>query len=141
MCLFKTEARIVLTTVALINAFVRNITVLRHQNISLQDLSFTIFKFYYVTMILSISVFDFRYIASLTFQEQALIQKLGYDITLQQLRNMAISPWSIISAVLLQNMEGIPLKLLLKEVEWLKRQASNLGAYIDWPGNTLNCVL
>lgn len=141
LCLFKTGARIVLTTVALINAFVRNITVLRHQNISLQDLSFTIFKFYYVTMILSISVFDFRYIASLTFQEQALIQKLGYDITLQQLRNMAISPWSIISAVLLQNMEGIPLKLLLKEVEWLKRQASNLGAYIDWPGNTLNCVL
>ena len=76
----------------------------------------------------------YRYIASLTFQEQALIQKLGYDITLQQLRNMAISPWSIIAAVLLQNLEGIPLKQLLKEVEWLKRQASNLGAYIDWPG-------
>ena len=63
-----------------------------------------------------------------------MIQKLGYDITLQQLRNMAISPWSIIAAVLLQNLEGIPLKQLLKEVEWLKRQASNLGAYIDWPG-------
>jgi len=47
---------------------------------------------------------------------------------------MAISPWSIIAAVLLQNLEGIPLKQLLKEVEWLKRQASNLGAYIDWPG-------
>ncbi|WAR19959.1 GNPAT-like protein, partial [Mya arenaria] len=48
---------------------------------------------------------------------------------------MAISPWSIIAAVLLQNMDGIPLKQLLKEVEWLKRQASNLGAYIDWPVN------
>lgn len=75
-----------------------------------------------------------RYIASLTFQEQALIQKFGYEVTLQQLRNMAISPWSIIAAVLLQNLEGIPLKHLLKEVDWLKRQASNLGAYIDWPG-------
>ncbi|XP_052769101.1 dihydroxyacetone phosphate acyltransferase-like isoform X2 [Mya arenaria] len=76
-----------------------------------------------------------RYIASLTIQEQALVHKLSYDVTLQQIRNMAISPWSIIAAVLLQNMDGIPLKQLLKEVEWLKRQASNLGAYIDWPVN------
>lgn len=76
-----------------------------------------------------------RYIASLTFQEQALIQKLSYDITLQQLRNMAIAPWSIIAAVLLQNLDGIHMKQLLREVEWLKRQASNLGAYIDWPVN------
>lgn len=47
---------------------------------------------------------------------------------------MAIAPWSMIAAVLLQNMEGIPMKQLIKEVDWLKRQASNLGAYIDWPG-------
>ncbi|KAL4237809.1 hypothetical protein ACF0H5_002521 [Mactra antiquata] len=76
-----------------------------------------------------------RYIASLSFQEQALIQKLSYDVTLQQLRNMAISPWSMIAAVLLQNLDGIPLRQLVKEVEWLKRQASNLGAYIDYPVN------
>ena len=80
--------------------------------------------------------YDFRYIASLAFEEQALIQQLGYEMVLQHLRNMAISPWSIISAVLLQNMEGIHLKQLLKEVDWLKRQASNLGAYIDWPGKS-----
>ena len=47
---------------------------------------------------------------------------------------MAISPWSIIASVLLQNLEGISVKQLMKEVDWLKRQASNLGAYIDWPG-------
>lgn len=76
-----------------------------------------------------------RYIASLSFQEQALIQRLCYNITLQQLGNMAIAPWSMIAAVLLQNMEGIPMKQLIKEVDWLKRQASNLGAYIDWPVN------
>ncbi|KAH3844317.1 hypothetical protein DPMN_086575 [Dreissena polymorpha] len=76
-----------------------------------------------------------RYIASLTFREQALIQKLSYDVLLQQIRNMAMSPWSIIAAVLLQNMDGISMKELLKEVDWLKRQASNLGAYIDWPVN------
>ena len=76
----------------------------------------------------------FRYIASLSFQEQALLQNLSYEVTLLQLRNMAISPWSIIAAVLLQNLEGIPVKQLMKEVDWLKRQASNLGAYIDWPG-------
>ena len=49
---------------------------------------------------------------------------------------MAISPWSIIASVLLQNLEGISMKQLLKEVDWLKRQASNLGAYIDWPGRS-----
>lgn len=76
-----------------------------------------------------------RYIASLSFQEQALLQNLSYEVTLLQLRNMAISPWSIIAAVLLQNLEGIPVKQLMKEVDWLKRQASNLGAYIDWPVN------
>ena len=81
----------------------------------------------------------FRYIASLSFQEQALLQNLSYEVTLLQLRNMAISPWSIIAAVLLQNLEGIPVKQLMKEVDWLKRQASNLGAYIDWPGRLKNC--
>ena len=49
---------------------------------------------------------------------------------------MAILPWSIIASVLLQNLEGISMKQLLKEVDWLKRQASNLGAYIDWPGRS-----
>ncbi|KAK3093246.1 hypothetical protein FSP39_013175 [Pinctada imbricata] len=48
---------------------------------------------------------------------------------------MVVSPWSLIAAILIQNKEGITVQQLVKEVEWMKRQASNLGAYIDWPGN------
>jgi glycerone phosphate O-acyltransferase len=43
---------------------------------------------------------------------------------------MVISPWSLMAAVLVQNKDGIQIKQLIKEVEWIKRQASNLGAYI-----------
>ncbi|XP_064601492.1 dihydroxyacetone phosphate acyltransferase-like [Liolophura sinensis] len=75
-----------------------------------------------------------RYIASLSADEQELVHKFGHHVVLAQLKHMVISPWALISAVLLQNKEGILVKQLVKEVEWLKRQASNLGAYIDWPG-------
>jgi glycerone phosphate O-acyltransferase len=41
------------------------------------------------------------------------------------------------AAILMQNWEtGITVKQLVKESDWLKRQAANLGAYVDWPGNT-----
>lgn len=76
-----------------------------------------------------------RYIASLSDDENKLIQSLGYNVVLLQLQHMVISPWSLMAAVLVQNKDGIQIKQLIKEVEWIKRQASNLGAYIDWPGN------
>ncbi|KAK3576755.1 hypothetical protein CHS0354_014568 [Potamilus streckersoni] len=74
-----------------------------------------------------------RYIVSLSDQEQHLIRHLSYDMVIQQQKHMVISPFAMIAAVLLQNREGIHLRNLVREVEWLKRQSSNLGAYIDWP--------
>ena len=47
---------------------------------------------------------------------------------------MIITPWALISTVLMQNRDGIPVKDLVREVEWLKRHGSNLGFYVDWPG-------
>lgn len=55
-------------------------------------------------------------------------------MVIKQQKRMVISPWSMIAAVMIQNKDGINIKLLIKEVEWIKRQAFNLGAYIDWPG-------
>jgi glycerone phosphate O-acyltransferase len=76
-----------------------------------------------------------RYIANLSKEETKLLQYLGYDVVMKHLQNMVISPWSLIAAVLVQNKDGITIKQLTKEVEWIKRQAFNLGAYIDWPGS------
>ncbi|CAI9730249.1 dihydroxyacetone phosphate acyltransferase-like [Octopus vulgaris] len=74
-----------------------------------------------------------RYISSVSLGEQKLIMRLSYQILLCQQKYFVVSPWSMIAAVLMQNKEGISFKQLVKQVEWLKRQASNLGAYIDWP--------
>lgn len=76
----------------------------------------------------------FRYIASLSKEETELLKTLGYDVVMKHLKHMVISPWSLIASVLVQNKEGITVKQLTREVEWIKRQAFNLGAYIDWPG-------
>ncbi|XP_059144177.1 dihydroxyacetone phosphate acyltransferase-like [Physella acuta] len=76
-----------------------------------------------------------RYIASLTNQEQDLIKKLGHHMVLTHQKHMVVSPWSMMAAVLMQSQGGISLRQLAKEVEWVKRQASNMGAYIDWPAS------
>lgn len=83
-------------------------------------------------------LYFFRYIASLSDDENKLIQNLGYKVLLLHQEHMVISPWSLMAAVLVQNKDGIKIKQLEKEVEWIKRQATNLGAYIDWPGECLN---
>lgn len=76
-----------------------------------------------------------RYIVSLTSEEQSLIRTLGHHMVLVHQHNMVISPWSMVSAVLMQTQQGMTVRALVHEVEWLKRLASNLGAYIDWPVN------
>ncbi|KAK6997966.1 dihydroxyacetone phosphate acyltransferase [Biomphalaria glabrata] len=76
-----------------------------------------------------------RYIASLTNQEQDLIKKLGHHMVLTHQKHMVVSPWNMMAAVLMQCQEGISVRQLAKEVEWVKRQASNMGAYIDWPAS------
>ncbi|GAB1607511.1 glycerol-3-phosphate acyltransferase 1, mitochondrial-like [Argonauta hians] len=76
-----------------------------------------------------------RYISNVSLDEQKLIMQLSYQVILNQQKYFVVSPWSMIAAVLMQNKEGISFKQLVKQVEWLKRQASNLGAYIDWPGH------
>jgi len=77
-----------------------------------------------------------RYMASLTGQEQDVIKKLGHQMVLTHQKHMVVQPWSLMAMVLMQGpLDGITLRQLAREVDWLKRQASNLGAYIDWPAN------
>lgn len=76
-----------------------------------------------------------RYINSLMPEEVNLTRDLAFRIVREQQKHLMISPWSLMAAVLMQSREGISVKQLIKETDWLKRQASNFGAYVDWPGN------
>ena len=76
----------------------------------------------------------FRYIVSLTQEEQSLIHTLGYHMVLVHQHNMVISPWTMVAAILMQSHQDVTVRSLMHEVDWVKHLASNLGAYIDWPG-------
>lgn len=66
-----------------------------------------------------------------------MARKLSYEIVRIQQQHFVISPWSLMAAVLIQCEDGLTVKQLVKEVEWLKRQAYNLAAYVDWPGRSI----
>ena len=70
-----------------------------------------------------------------------LMKDLSHHMVLRQQQHLVISPWSLMATVLVQNRDGITVKDLIKEVEWLKRQCYNLGTYVDWPGKKLGEVL
>jgi glycerone phosphate O-acyltransferase len=70
----------------------------------------------------------------LTREEQNLIKQLGHYMVIVHQHNMVISPWAMTAAVLMQSPQGVTVRELVREVDWVKRLASNLGAYIDWPG-------
>jgi len=76
-----------------------------------------------------------RYINSLNKDETELIGDLVLEVVRRHQRHMVISPWSLIATILMQNRDGISITQLIKESDWLKRQAQNFGAYVDWPGD------
>ena len=75
-----------------------------------------------------------RYINNLTGEEAELTRQLAFEIIRKQQKHMVISPWALMASVLMQSREGINLRELVRETDWLKRQVVNLGAYVDWPG-------
>jgi len=76
-----------------------------------------------------------RYINSLNKAETRLIHDLSFEVVGRQQRHMVITPWSLIATIFMQSRDGISVKQLIGECDWLKRQAQNFGAYVDWPGN------
>ena len=75
-----------------------------------------------------------RYINSLRRDETSLIRDLAYRIVRDHQRHAVISPWSLMAAILMQGRDGLPIAQLVRDTDWIKRQAQNLGAYVDWPG-------
>ena len=79
-------------------------------------------------------VYFSRYINRSTKEEQKLAKRLACHVVRRHQTHAMISPWSLMAAVIMQSPEGITSKQLSREVDWLKRLASNLSAKIDWPG-------
>ena len=67
--------------------------------------------------------------------ETLLIKDLVFEVVRRHQRHMVVSPWSLLATVFMQSRDGISIKQLISESDWLKRQAQNFGAYVDWPGN------
>ena len=63
-----------------------------------------------------------------------LIEDVAYEVVREHQRHTVVSPWALMATVLMQNREGMSVAQLVKETDWLKRQAQNYGAYVDWPG-------
>ena len=70
----------------------------------------------------------------MTKEEAALTRSLAFEIVRKQQRHMVVSPWALMASVLMQSRDGVTVRQLVRETEWLKRQTVNLGAYVDWPG-------
>jgi len=88
-------------------------------------------QFYYIVFYRFLT---YRYINSLNKEETLLIGDLALEVVRRHQRHMVISPWSLIATILIQSRDGISIRQLIKESDWLKRQAQNFGAYVDWPG-------
>ena len=78
---------------------------------------------------------------NITDEEEALVSEIGHAVVWQQQKNMVLSVWCLIAAVLLQHREGITIRDLTETVRWLKRHANNVGSYIDWPGECFNDIM
>ena len=82
----------------------------------------------------------YRYINSLNQAETLLIHDLVFEVVRRHQRHVVISPWSLVATIFMQSRDGISVKQLVRESDWLKRQAQNFGAYVDWPGSCCNCL-
>ncbi|XP_062980477.1 dihydroxyacetone phosphate acyltransferase [Elgaria multicarinata webbii] len=64
---------------------------------------------------------------------QEFVSNVAYKMELLQIENMVLSPWVLISAVLLQNLPAIDFELLVEKTLWLKGLTQAFGGFLDWP--------
>ncbi|KAJ8275150.1 hypothetical protein COCON_G00097750 [Conger conger] len=75
-----------------------------------------------------------RYIPRKSSEEtQSFVNDTAYMLVRRQEENMVLRPWVLIAAVLMQNLDGLDLELLTKQMVWLRGLAGAFGAFLDWP--------
>uniref|UniRef100_A0A2K6S554 Dihydroxyacetone phosphate acyltransferase n=1 Tax=Saimiri boliviensis boliviensis TaxID=39432 RepID=A0A2K6S554_SAIBB len=65
----------------------------------------------------------------------AFVTEVAYKMQLLQIQNMALSPWTLIIAVLLQNRPSMDLDALVEKTLWLKGLTQAFGGFLIWPDN------
>lgn len=77
-------------------------------------------------------------------QAQACVSWLAHLVVRLQEQGSLISPWSLMSCLLLQappavlTQEGLPWQRLAEETLWLRGLAKDFGARLNWPGRRIS---
>lgn len=68
---------------------------------------------------------------------QAFVTEVAYKMQLLQIENLALSPWLLVVAVLLQNQLCMGFDALVQRTVWLKGLTQVFGGFLLWPDNKL----
>ncbi|XP_052022601.1 dihydroxyacetone phosphate acyltransferase [Apodemus sylvaticus] len=68
---------------------------------------------------------------------QAFVSEVAYKMQLLQIENLALSPWLLVVAILLQNQLSMDFDALVEKTLWLKGLAQVFGGFLLWPDNKL----
>lgn len=68
---------------------------------------------------------------------QAFVTEVAYKIQLLQIENLALSPWLLVVAILLQNQLCMDFNALVEKTLWLKGLTQVFGGFLLWPDNKL----
>ncbi|XP_031197672.1 dihydroxyacetone phosphate acyltransferase [Mastomys coucha] len=68
---------------------------------------------------------------------QAFVTEVAYKMQLLQIENLALSPWLLVVAILLQNQLSMDFDALVEKTVWLKGLTQAFGGFLLWPDNKL----
>lgn len=68
---------------------------------------------------------------------QAFVTEVAYKMQLLQIENLALSPWLLVVAILLQNKLCMDFDALVEKTLWLKGLTQVFGGFLLWPDNKL----
>lgn len=68
---------------------------------------------------------------------QAFVTEVAYKMQLLQIENLALSPWLLVVAILLQNQLCMDFDTLVEKTLWLKGLTQVFGGFLLWPDNKL----
>lgn len=62
------------------------------------------------------------------------VTEVAHRMQLLQIQNLALSPWALVVAVLLQNRPSMHFDALVEKATWLRGLARTFGGLLTWPG-------
>lgn len=65
---------------------------------------------------------------------QTFVTEVAYKMQLLQIENLALSPWLLVVAILLQNQLSMDFDALVEKTLWLKGLTQAFGGFLLWPG-------